>query len=143
MQGWGNFIAGETGNYQHDNLIEEIIGGTVLSVLSPVDEINLVSSKRSPYILADDVFSALTHGTKFSARGCADSGTSANLCPVALCSQYSIKVESTFGWSYNFKDASANQLCVVGESTLFLQLPEETKSWYLRVLGWRISRSGI
>ena len=132
ISGVVNFIGGGAVDYQHDDLIEEIVSGTVLSVQSPADEVNSFSSKKLPY-MAVNVYSALMQGVKFSARGCTDSGSSANFCPEALCSKYNVKVESSFGQSYNFKDASGNQICVIWEANLIIQLPGETRHRYLRV----------
>ena len=89
-------------DYQHDDLIEDIMGGTVLSVQSPDDEVNSVLSKNSPYMELG-VYTALTHGVRFLARRCADTGSSANFCPETLCTKYKVKVETGFSVLLNLK----------------------------------------
>ena len=68
------------------------------------------------------------------ANGCADTGSSNNLCLVQLADKFKAKVVSVPGRSYSYEDASGNQLTIVGDADVFIQLPSETVKRKLHML---------
>ena len=109
-------------SYQKYDLIEEVLGGTVFMVPSGV-----MAPINSPYVTIH-VYNSLTQNSGwFQARGFADMVSSATFCPASLARKFKANVKTVPGRRYNFRNASANQLQVVGESVLSVQLPHENR----------------
>ena len=86
-----------------DNLVEEVIRGKVFSISNDATQ---ASQQSSPYVVLTATATLKRFSRQVSARGCADTGSSANFCPEQLAVKLKANIVIIPGRSYSYKDAT-------------------------------------
>ena len=110
-----------------DNLIETTFSGNLYSIGGK-------TGKLSPYIYLPPTRSLTQNCHQAVAKACANTGSANNFASAGFIQKLGAKVISVEGRTYNYKDASQNAINVVGETRIFLQLPNEKSKRFLEIL---------